>query len=106
MCCESVCSTFLCCKNATCAVPQYANSVIFPQQSASFVSLQLELHLLMVMVHLLLVHLLVLHLLAMHLIGLQLVQCIDTSTVVFRLQLITAANALVDPSKSYRRSKW
>ena len=42
----------------------------------------------LLMVHLPMVHLHVLHLLAMHLIGLQLVQCIDTPTVVFRLQLI------------------
>ena len=68
-------------------------------------SLQLELHLFMVhllMVHLLMVHLHVLHFLAMHLIGLPLVQCLDTPTVVFRLQLImrTTANLLVDPSKS------
>jgi len=65
-------------------------TVVFSQRSL-FVSLQLELHLLMVhllMVHLPMVHLHVLHLLAMHLIGLQLVQCIDTPTVVFRLQLI------------------
>ena len=70
-------------------VPPYANSRLFP--AIAFVSLQLELHLLMVhllMVHLPMVHLHVLHLLAMHLIGLQLVQCIDTPTVVFRLQLI------------------
>ena len=70
-------------------VPPYANSRLFP--AITFVSLQLELHLLMVhllMVHLPMVHLHVLHLLAMHLIGLQLVQCIDTPTVVFRLQLI------------------
>ena len=74
---------------ATCAVPPYANNRLFP--AITFVSLQLELHLLMVhllMVHLPMVHLHVLHLLAMHLIGLQLVQCIDTPTVVFRLQLI------------------
>ena len=73
----------------TCTVPPYANSRLFP--AIAFVSLQLELHLLMVhllMVHLPMVHLHVLHLLAMHLIGLQLVQCIDTPTVVFRLQLI------------------
>ena len=86
----AVCYTLLCCKDATCTVPQYANSRLFPA-IASFVSLQFELHLLMVhllMVHLPMVHLHVLHLLAMHLIGLQLVQCIDTPTVVFRLQLI------------------
>ena len=77
-------------RNATCTVPQYANSRLFPA-IASLVPLQLELHLLMVhllMVHLPMVHLHVLHLLAMHLIGLQLVQCIDTPTVVYRLQLI------------------
>ena len=75
--------------NAGGVVPPYANSRLFP--AIAFVSLQLELHLLMVhllMVHLPMVHLHVLHLLAMHLIGLQLVQCIDTPTVVFRLQLI------------------
>ena len=66
-------------------------TVVFSQRSHLLCSLQLELHLLMVhllMVHLPMVHLHVLHLLAMHLIGLQLVQCIDTPTVVFRLQLI------------------
>ena len=74
---------------ATCTVHRYANSRRFT--AIAFVSLQLELHLLMVhllMVHLPMVHLHVLHLLAMHLIGLQLVQCIDTPTVVFRLQLV------------------
>ena len=66
-------------------------TIVFSQRSHLLCSLQLELHLLMVhllMVHLPMVHLHVLHLLAMHLIGLQLVQCIDTPTVVFRLQLI------------------
>ena len=106
LCCASVCYTLLCCKDATCTVPQYANSRLFPA-IASFVSLQLELHLLMVhllMVHLPMVHLHVLHLLAMHLIGLQLVQCIDTPTVVFRLQLIMHHCNLVDPSKGWRRA--
>ena len=42
--------------------------------------------------------------LAMHLIGLQLVQCIDTPTVVFRLQLIMHHCNLVDPSKGWRRA--
>ena len=81
-------------------------TVVFSQRSL-FVSLQLELHLLMVhllMVHLPMVHLHVLHLLAMHLIGLQLVQCIDTPTVVFRLQLIMHHCNLVDPSKGWRRA--
>ena len=70
----------------------------FPSDRASFVSLQLELHLLMVhllMVHLPMVNLHVVHLLAMHLIGLQLVQCIDTPTVVFRLQLIMLRGDMV-----------
>ena len=105
LCCASVCYTLLCCKDATCTVPQYANSRLFP--AIAFVSLQLELHLLMVhllMVHLPMVHLHVLHLLAMHLIGLQLVQCIDTPTVVFRLQLIMHHCNLVDPSKGWRRA--
>ena len=86
-------------------VPPYANNRLFP--AIAFVSLQLELHLLMVhllMVHLPMVHLHVLHLLAMHLIGLQLVQCIDTPTVVFRLQLIMHHCNLVDPSKGWRRA--
>ena len=89
-CVVPLCATPYCAaRMPTCAVPQYANSRLFPV--IAVVSLQLELHLLMVhllMVHLPMVHLHVLHLLAMHLIGLQLVQCIDTPTVVFRLQLI------------------
>ena len=89
-------------------MPQYANICLFP--AIAFVSLQLELHLLMVhllMVHLPMVHLHVLHLLAMHLIGLQLVQCIDTPTVVFRLQLIMHHCKPVGGSKlELEESKW
>ena len=89
-------------------------TIVFSQRSLfpaiTFVSLQLELHLLMVhllMVHLPMVHLHVLHLLAMHLTGLQLVQCIDTPTVVFCLQLIMHHCKPVGGSKQeLEESKW
>ena len=106
LCSASVCYTLLCCKDATCTVPQYANSHLSLAIGVVYL-LQLDLHLLMMhllMVHLLMVHLHVLHLLAMHLIGLQLVQFIDTPTVVFHMQLFTTANLLVDPSKTWRRA--
>ena len=90
-------------------MPQYANSRLFP--AIAFVSLQLELHLLMVhllMVHLPIVHLHVLHLLAMHLIGLQLVQCIDTPTVNSRLSpaIDYAPLQLGGSKQGLEESKW
>ena len=99
----------LCCKDAN----LYSASIC--QQSSfrpviAFVSLQLELHLLMVhllMVHLPMVHLHVLHLLAMHLIGLQLVQCLNMPTVVFRLQLIMHhCKPLGGSKQELEESKW
>ena len=66
LCCAPVCYTFLYCKDATCTVPQYANSHLSLAIGVVYL-LQLDLHLLMMhllMVHLLMVHLHVLHLLA------------------------------------------